>query len=693
MAILRCGATRLLIADEVGLGKTIQAGLILRELAARRDGFRAIVIMPAGLREQWRQELLDRFDLPTIRADAGWLIESARELPADVNPWALPGIYIASYDFVKRPEVLRPLEDITWDLVVFDEAHAAAPDTDRRAAAEAVASRGRRVVLLTATPHNGDAGEFDALCRLGCTGDDRDPPLTFRRSRMDVATAVARRTVLLTVRPSPAERRMHRLLERYASQIHRESGRGDPRATLAAVVLRKRALSSAGSLLASAKRRQALLAATAAPGQVQLALPLGDEDALSDDVADRTLAVPGLSDAAQEQRVLAAIVGTAAAAAPTETKVRFLLRLLRRVGEPAIVFTEYRDTLTRLSAALEAAGLAPQQLHGGMSPDERIQAQHAFNERGTFLLATDAASEGLNLHRRCRIVIHYELPWSPVRMQQRTGRVDRIGQTRAVHEIVLVAGDTAERLVLAPLARRAAGARHSTAGASRFFNALTESRIASAVLAGEELPPIDNGNQCSEEPDDRLASIGETLTEMDRLVARRQWRAQSAWPEGSFRFEDVRVLAALKRPRNPGRRRTTVYVFRVQLGTADGLIAHADLVPVVAAEGRSDEDVRLALAAMTRSRFDEVIEMHKAMAAALRRRERDIAAAAPSAASQLVQAGLFDRRAVRAADARRRAAGALLDDAGERIRALDAAERLTPSIELVAKLLIAPGRP
>ena len=70
-------------------------------------------MMPAGLREQWRQELLDRFDLLTIRADAGWLIESARELPADVNPWALPGIYIASYDFVKRPEVLRPLEDIT----------------------------------------------------------------------------------------------------------------------------------------------------------------------------------------------------------------------------------------------------------------------------------------------------------------------------------------------------------------------------------------------------------------------------------------------------------------------------------------------------------------------------------------------------------------------------------------------------
>ena len=190
----------------------------------------------------------------------------------------------------------------------------------------------------------------------------------------------------------------------------------------------------------------------------------------------------------------------------------------------------------------------------------------------------------------------------------------------------LVAGDTAERLVLAPLARRAAGARHSTAGASRFFNALTESRIASAVLAGEELPPIDNGNQCSEEPDDRLASIGETLTEMDRLVARRQWRAQSAWPEGSFDSKTSASWRHWKRPRNPGRRRND----RLRISTTRHR-RRPDRTrrprSRCGREGRSDEDVRLAVAAMTRSRFDEVIEMHKAMAAALRRRERDIAAA------------------------------------------------------------------
>ena len=103
----------------------------------------------------------------------------------------------------------------------------------------------------------------------------------------------------------------------------------------------------------------------------------------------------------------------------------------------------------------------------------------------TLLLATDAASEGLNLHRRCRAVVHFELPWSPARLEQRTGRVDRIGQPRRVHEILLIADDTAERLVLAPLAKRAARAGSAMPGASRLVDVLTESRVASAVMDGD----------------------------------------------------------------------------------------------------------------------------------------------------------------------------------------------------------------
>jgi superfamily II DNA or RNA helicase len=687
IAILRHGATRLLIADDVGLGKTIQAGLILRELATRNDGFRAIIVMPAGLRDQWRQELRDRFDLATIRADAIWLLGAARELPPDVNPWSLPGVYISSYDFVKRAEVLRPLEDVTWDLVVFDEAHAAAPATDRRMAADAIASRGRRIVLLTATPHSGDPVQFEALCRLGRLGDDREPPVMFVRSRADAGAAVRRRTALLTVRPSPAERRMHRLLERYASRIHREAGRDNPRATLAAIVLRKRALSSAGSLLASVTRRQELLAGRDAPGELQLALPLDDEDQLADDVGDPTLAVPGLGNAREEQRVLTAIVDAARTASIAETKTAFLLRLLRRVKEPVIVFTEYRDTLTRLSAALRGAGLLPQVLHGGMSPDERAEAQRAFNVAGTLLLATDAASEGLNLHHRCRAVVHYELPWSPVRLQQRTGRVDRIGQTRAVHEILLVAADTAERLVLAPLFRRATGARHSTAGASRFFGSLNESRIAAAVLEGDPLLPE---TIADERPaDGQPAELrDEASAELRRLEARREWRARSALADDGA--ADRRPLISTIRGRHLGPTApSTIFVFVVALHAPDGCVVHSELVPASVAAEVGERQVHDVIAERFRAAIERVGDAHRAVAASLERRERDIASVIPEAATQLVQAGLFDRRAVKAADERRRQIGGRLADARERIDALGTSGQLTTSIDLRAKLTLA----
>ena len=141
LAMLRDGYTRMLIADAVGLGKTIQAGLILGELAAEHESFRALVIAPAGLREQWAGELAGRFGISATIANSLWLARTVVELPSNVNPWSLPGIYISSFDFIKRPEVLRPFEEdeIDWDALVVDEAHAATLGTARRAAAHAVA--------------------------------------------------------------------------------------------------------------------------------------------------------------------------------------------------------------------------------------------------------------------------------------------------------------------------------------------------------------------------------------------------------------------------------------------------------------------------------------------------------------------------------------------------------------------------
>jgi superfamily II DNA or RNA helicase len=714
LAIWRHGATRVLIADDVGLGKTIEAGLILNECAARCDGVRALILTPAGVRDQWAHELDRLFDLPSTKADAAWLRSAARELPADVNPWALPGIFISSFDFVKRPEVLRPLEDVTWDLVVADEVHGATLTTNRHAAVDAAASRARRVVLLTATPYAGDAGQFESICRVGAVNASV-PIVMFRRVRGEVSRTAARRTSMLAVRTSGDERRMHRLLERYTDALCREAlARSDARARLAAIVLRKRALSSAGSLAASARRRIQLLAGAASSPERQLTLPIFDEDPLPDAAPDQSLAAPGLADAARERRWLSAIAHAADTAARAETKTAFLLRLLRRVSEPAIVFTEYRDTLTRLQSALAQPGRVALVLHGGMTPAERTTVQRQFNQTPSLLLATDAASEGLNLHTHCRIVIHYELPWSPARLQQRTGRVDRIGQRRTVHEILMVAGDTAERVVLGPLLKRAARAGALEKGRG-LAEAIAESRVAALVMGGETIDAAVEGARehtaltCTVRPDLR----GEAAAEAARLELLRRWSAASARTTRNAREDDGLLATVLRRPHDvPAALMTGTLLYRLSIAAADGTLVHSELVPVeFDARGSAQpldraRQIRAAAARIAdlydpvarrlmKSRFVGVVDLtiarHTAAIEALGQREEAIAGGAPAAARQLVQPGLFDRRAVRLAASRQRVSAALRESANGRLALLRTRQCVSVSIEL-SGLLLRPSR-
>ena len=336
---------------------------------------------------------------------------------------------------------------------------------------------------------------------------------------------------MLQVRSSSAERRMHRLLERYASRVWSEAGaRHDSCAQLVSIVLRKRALSSAWALAHSVSRRATLLDAGSKDGaESQLRLPLGEDDAVDDEVSDAALGAVGLADAAAECGSLREIESAAKSALLSETKTAFLVRLLRRAGEPAIVFTEYRDTLLHVERKLRGAGFDPILLHGGMPAGERASVQRAFNQRGSVLLATDAASEGLNLHTRCRLVVHFELPWTPARLEQRTGRVDRLGQQRRVHEVLLVSRHRAERLVLAQLVRRARVARQRSGqsrGAAAF---LTESQIAGAMMGVaypecEDLPPPE-GRAMVDVREDAIA-------EAERVAFRRRIRPNERWCRG-----------------------------------------------------------------------------------------------------------------------------------------------------------------
>jgi superfamily II DNA or RNA helicase len=724
--MLRHGHLRVLVADEVGLGKTIQAGYIIAELANDNVEFRALVLVPAGLRDQWTSELESRFSLATIRADSPWLAAAVRTVPADINPWSLPGIYVASVDFVKRPEALHPLEALRWDLVVVDEAHTTAALSDRAVAVHAIARRARRVVLLTATPHTGDPGAFAALCATGAHPGEM-PVLMFRRSRDSVGAGGRRRSRFLLVRPSTSERRMHRLLERYTDAVTREyAGVRGGELPLASVLLRKRALSSAASLVLSVRRRAVLLAQQPTP-PLQLPLPIDEEHTAEDDVPEEVLAAPGLADGRRELALLREIAAAAGDVGSGETKLRVLLRLLVRAREPALIFTEYRDTLDHLHRAVTAAGIRACLLHGGLTLAERRRAVRTFEGGGFALLATDAASEGLNLHRACRLVIHFELPWNPARLEQRAGRVDRLGQHRRVHEIALVADDTAEGLVLAPLARRLA--RRSADDAFAFAD-LGESRVAAAVLArtgvgaiqGEgaeastrrspvswsESSPGPDGSArrqpqafVSPPPELRVAASREAA----RLAERRRLLRRGACENRLLRPAGEIVVSSMGRGRRVSR---AVLVFLVQVFDGTGGIVASDGIAIDLRLGLDLPDRRAVSLRQAAARLiggaggrvatvlDRVLgtllesigPLQRHHLETLARRELALSNPGPSAARQLVQAGLFDRRALRSAA--RRHQDRVLDTEGtaSAMRTFSEARALTTERHMRAVLLV-----
>jgi superfamily II DNA or RNA helicase len=457
-------ATRVLIADEVGLGKTVQAALVARDLFDRHPEATALIVAPASLREQWRDELRARTGLEATVADAGWVRTMEGTLPRGISAWRLARLVVVSIDFVKQVEILSEMRRVVWSLLVVDEVHAVAPGSDRFEAVSSLSARSERVVLLTATPHDGDEARYAALCRLGRLDGDR-PLAVFRRTRRSLGPGMPldlpprRSGVSLRVRPAAAEARLHALLDRYVKRVWRDAPENvRPASRLAMSVLVKRAASSPWSLEQSLRRRRELITGDAdLPAQRALEFgdggqqPDGRDDA--DAAPDAVLGAAGLSPS-HERTWLNLLINAASAASTGERKLAALERLLRRTGEPAIVFTEYRDTLSRLAHGL-ARRHALACLHGGLDADSRRRALEAFRSGAArVLLSTDAASQGLNLQQRCRLVVHVELPWNPLRIEQRNGRVDRIGQTRTVHAIQLVGRDSAEERIESRLADR-----------------------------------------------------------------------------------------------------------------------------------------------------------------------------------------------------------------------------------------------
>jgi superfamily II DNA or RNA helicase len=678
LAVVSGRGTRVLLADEVGLGKTVQAGLIVSELRARGGADRVLVLAPAGVREQWVRELADRFQLEAVVMDTREGRRRAAALPPGVNPWTTVPFAVSSIDYVKRPEVLALVRAAAWDVVVVDEAHGAAAARDRHSAVSALCRRAAYVVLMTATPHNGDGDAFRALCELGTL--DRDPLVIFRRRRGEVGVGAGRRIHCLSVRASESERAMHDALRTLAQAVSAE-GRGRLDARLAMSVLYKRACSSAYALRTSAARRLSALPSTGGVAERQLALPLDDPtgDLDASDSAPQ-LSVPLLEHEECERTLLEDIRDRASAAELDQRKLRALMRLIRRLdtrGERAVVFTEFRDTLLHVRDALGPAAV----IHGGLTPAERQAGVDAFvSGDARLLLATDAAGEGLNLHHTCRVVVNLELPWNPVRLEQRIGRVDRIGQTRRVHVFHLIARDTVETSVAARLQSRV---MHADAAVG-FCDPL------GFVEASHTVPPVAGvrlQRQAAAERE-RLRSVRDTHVFESR---------SSVVPLASG---DVFVASSRRRARlRRALKSKCLGILRASLDVDTGRACAVQVSAVTfeLASGNRSADAESVASAVNLLDVsgapmdawrEESERDHKAFWRRRTGRERAMASAQLSGAES-VQAGLFDRRAERGSEdarARREASTATSDS---RIAASERASILEWASPRVRLLLLA----
>jgi len=416
------GFARVLAADAAGTGKTVAAAIAIAQCLDEGVDRRCLVLTPAHLLSQWRAELRDRMSIEGTVLDSAALRALQSRIPAGVSPWSLPGCLIASLDFFKQPHIAASIRPLIWDLVVIDEAHLACGASERHLSVDRVARQSRRVLLLTATPSDGAGEKLRALRALG-SGAGPDPLIALRH------VAAGRRRVerVVTIVPDQATAALHERLDAYLSWI--TAGRTEGPAALLATLLVKRALSSTQAVYLSLQRRLALLAQAQGPGQPSL-FDVEEDPAVLGAASGRPLD--------DERRRLRSLIDLARDAARSDRRLDALGALVRRSREPLLIFSCFRDTAAAIFQSLSAH--APALLiHGALPPAAIDAALDAFTHgNARLLVATDVASQGLNLHRRCRWVLHYDLPWRPSIIEQRTGRVDRLGQRLRVHATFLL---------------------------------------------------------------------------------------------------------------------------------------------------------------------------------------------------------------------------------------------------------------
>ena len=483
----------LLIADDVGLGKTIEAGLVIQELLLRHRARTVLIVCPASLQEKWRVEMLEKFGLDFRVVDTDYIKQLRRERGIHANPWTSHPRLITSMDWAKGGEGLRAMRDVIpphvghprkFDLLVVDEAHNVAPAAGVHYALESQRTRFVRAIgphfqhrlFLTATPHNGYTESFTSLLELLddqryarniLPDEKRLSQVMIRRLKSDLVDAqgnplYARRTLqALEVPYTAEEREIHRKLDDYCVSREKDAGKAGNGFGTAFVnrLLKKRLLSSPAAFASTIEKHVASLseARPAKPDAMaerilHKAILKADEDyaddrevenAQAEAVEEATRRASPLT--AEQRGMLDELRAWAQRARnQADSKAKAILDWLTANLKPdgqwndrrVILFTEYRTThqwIHQILASHDFGGERLAQLHGGLSQEEREPIKAAFQASPQdspvrILLATDAASEGIDLQNHCNRLIHLEIPYNPNVMEQRNGRIDRHGQ-------------------------------------------------------------------------------------------------------------------------------------------------------------------------------------------------------------------------------------------------------------------------
>jgi len=491
---------RYLLADEVGLGKTIEAGLILRELKLRGMACRILVVAPKGLVRQWQAEMRLHFGEKFQFIEPSELAAFRQWRSDEENLWQLHDQVICSLDSVKPMEGRRGwsmeqlsaynrerFEDLvsaSWDLVIIDESHRLGGSTEQVARYKlgaALAEAAPYLLLLSATPHQGKTDQFLRLMQLidresfpneGSITQDRVRPFVIRTEKRESINAegqplfkprVTRMQAVAWLERHAAQERLYGAVTDYVRHGYNQAMAAKQRHIGFLMILMQRLVtSSTAAIRTTLERRFAVLTDAGAAPQPQTSLfENTDEDdwAEMDGQSQADLAVqarPGFAKALAQETAevemllnLARQTQSAGSDAKAEALLELIYKLQQEENDPALkvlVFTEFVPTQAMLAGLLESRGFSVALLNGGMDLDARTKAQQTFAADIRILVSTDAGGEGLNL-QFCHVIVNFDMPWNPMRIEQRIGRVDRIGQQHVVRAINFVLEDTVEHRV------------------------------------------------------------------------------------------------------------------------------------------------------------------------------------------------------------------------------------------------------